>query len=66
VPISINGERVMVAAATLDGLLRERGHAPDAALACAVNGLFVPRAQWSQQALRPNDRIDIVAPVTGG
>jgi sulfur carrier protein len=66
VPVSFNGELLIVEAATLDALLRQRGYALDAAMACAVNGSFVPRAQWAEQALRPNDRIDVVAPVTGG
>lgn len=64
--LSVNGERVTVEAATLAGLLMRRGHALDAALACAVNGVFVPRAQWTQCTLQPGDCIDIVAPVTGG
>jgi len=53
-------------AATLAELLRQQGYAADAAMACAVNREFVPRAQWAAHALDDGDRIDVVAPITGG
>jgi sulfur carrier protein len=34
--------------------------------AVAVNTRFVPRAQYTQQPLREGDRVEIIAPVTGG
>jgi sulfur carrier protein len=34
--------------------------------ASAVNLQFVPRTQYAQTPLRHDDRIDIIAPVTGG
>ena len=34
--------------------------------AAAVNMQFVPNTQYAQQKLQPEDRIDIIAPVTGG
>ena len=34
--------------------------------AAAVNLQFVPSAQYAFTPLQPNDRIDIIAPVTGG
>lgn len=34
--------------------------------AAAVNLQFVPNTQYTQKLLQPNDRIDIIAPVTGG
>ena len=65
--LSVNGERVRSEASTLQALLAERGFDLAAAgFACAVNGVFVPRAQWARQAVRGGDCIDIVAPVTGG
>ena len=67
VGLAVNGEAVRSAAPTLHALLVERGLDPGAGgFACAVNGAFVPRAQWAAHALRGGDRIDIVAPVTGG
>ena len=65
--LELNGTEVHSAALTLQALLLERGLDPtQRAFACAVNGMFVPRAQWAAQSLRGNDRIDIVAPVVGG
>ena len=65
--LELNGTEVHSAAPTLQALLLERGLDPtQRAFACALNGVFVPRAHWAAQSLRGNDRIDIVAPVVGG
>lgn len=34
--------------------------------AAAVNMEFVPNTQYSQRLLQNDDRIDVIAPVTGG
>jgi sulfur carrier protein len=34
--------------------------------AAAVNLQFVPNTRYAQQLLQPDDRIDIIFPVTGG
>jgi len=34
--------------------------------AVAVNREFVPRSAYAQRALRPDDRIEVIRPVTGG
>lgn len=34
--------------------------------AAAVNLQFIPNTQYDQRVLHANDRIDIIAPVTGG
>lgn len=34
--------------------------------AAAVNLRFVPNTQYTQTLLQPDDRIEIIAPVTGG
>lgn len=34
--------------------------------AVALNGQFVARGRYASQALSPNDRLDVVQPVTGG
>jgi sulfur carrier protein len=34
--------------------------------AAAVNLQFVPNTQYTQKLLKADDRIDIIAPVTGG
>jgi sulfur carrier protein len=65
--LSVNGELLSSRAPTLGELLRERGLDPaGGGFACAVNGCFVPRAQWDSQALAAGDCVDIVAPVVGG
>jgi len=64
--ISLNGQRVDNDAATLQELLQQRGFELTSAMACAVNQQFVPRAQWPQRELADGDRIDVIAPITGG
>ncbi len=39
---------------------------PQPPFAAAVNLQFVPRTAYGQQALHDGDRIEIIAPVTGG
>ena len=66
IDVSLNGERINAAAATLQALLLARGYKLDSAFACAINNAFVPRPQWPVRALQNGDRIDIVTPITGG
>jgi sulfur carrier protein len=62
----INGAPVQTQAADLQALLLERGQDLNAAFACAINNTFVPRAQWPQRSLQAGDRVDLIAPITGG
>ncbi|PZO18207.1 MAG: thiamine biosynthesis protein ThiS [Burkholderiales bacterium] len=39
---------------------------PPAVFAAAVNLQFVPRSNYAQQLLTEGDRIEIIAPITGG
>ncbi|MFN7123528.1 MAG: sulfur carrier protein ThiS [Hydrogenophaga sp.] len=39
---------------------------PPAVFAAAVNLQFVPRTAYAQHVLREGDRIEIIAPITGG
>ena len=39
---------------------------PQAPYAAALNLQFVPRSAYAQQALHDGDRVEIIAPVTGG
>ena len=64
--IHVNGEPCQTRAPHLQSLLLERGHALNSALACAINNRFVPRVEWPQRTLVPGDRVDVVAPITGG
>ena len=42
------------------------GQPPQAPFAVAVNLQFVPRAQYALTPLRAGDRVEVIAPVTGG
>ena len=64
--IHLNGQPVQTAAAHLQALLLERGHALNSAMACAINNRFVPRVQWAERPLQAGDRVDVIAPITGG
>lgn len=50
---------------SLAALLARLGHAPTA-VAVAVNGEFVPRAQRSERRLRGGDQITCFKPIVGG
>ncbi len=39
---------------------------PTPPFAAAVNMQFVPNTQYQQTALKSGDRIDVIAPLTGG
>jgi len=40
--------------------------APTPPFAVAVNTVFVPRAQYAAHLLQDSDRVEVIAPVTGG
>jgi len=68
--IFVNGSAVRTDASNLHALLCEhlprQGLTLESAFACAVNNRFAPRAGWAQQPLAGGDRVDIIAPITGG
>jgi sulfur carrier protein len=64
--VFVNGERVRTHATNLQALLLERGYALDGAFACAVNNTFVARRVWTECGLNATDRVDVIAPITGG
>ena len=66
VHVSLNGERVTTAASSLQALLCAQGYDLAAAMACAINRVFVPRPQWEQRMLANGDQIDVITPITGG
>ena len=63
--VVINGQaHQLPAGATLVHAIDAVGiHPPFAA---AVNLQFVPKTQYAQTPLQPNDSIELIAPVTGG
>jgi sulfur carrier protein len=63
--VFINNEsRELPLGATLADALRVCD--PPAVFAAAVNLQFVPRSAYAQQVLTEGDRIEIIAPITGG
>jgi sulfur carrier protein len=66
--LRLNGKVEVIAATTVEGLLRERGLDPAQVrfLAVAVNGAVVPRGEWPARALAPGDDVEIVRPLQGG
>lgn len=50
--------------ATLADAVQRAGIQPP--FAAAVNLQFVPRTQYAQHTLHPNDEIELIAPITGG
>jgi sulfur carrier protein len=65
--IRINGESEPLAAATLAALLAEKAiDTEQRGIAVALNGSVVPRADWSETALKPGDAIEIVRARQGG
>ncbi|MFC7400317.1 sulfur carrier protein ThiS [Chelatococcus sp. GCM10030263] len=64
--IRINGEDEALTAATVADLVAQH-IAPEArGVAVALNGAVVPRARWTETALSPGDRIEIVHARQGG
>jgi len=63
--IIINGDETQVQATLLSEVLRECGYAHQR-IATAVNGDFVHTAARAQTELREGDRLEVVAPMSGG
>jgi sulfur carrier protein len=59
-----NQPHELPAGATLADALRVCD--PPAVFAAAVNLQFVPRGRYAQQTLAEGDRVEIIAPITGG
>ena len=66
VEIFFNGKAVQTRAPHLQALLLEQGYVLEEAFACAVNNMFVGRPQWPHHVLQAGDRLDVIAPITGG
>lgn len=65
--IQVNGQAEQLAAACIADLLAGRGIGADTpAVAVALNGAVVRRAQWADTPLKPGDALDIVRPFQGG
>lgn len=66
ITITLNGEtRQLPPGTSLADLVAAQGAAP-AALATALNGQFVPRAERGSQLLQAGDAVFTFQPITGG
>lgn len=63
--IELNGESLTTEAATLAGLLAERGFDPNS-VATAIDGDFVPRSLRADTALRDGVKVEVLSPMQGG
>lgn len=65
--ILVNGEPHPLRNGDIRALLTDQGiDEEQGGVAIAVNGEVVPRGDWDQTPLRPNDKIEIVHIVRGG
>ncbi len=63
--IELNGLPTEVAAANLGDALTALGYG-SAALATALNGVFIPVAARATTPLHDGDRVEVLAPMQGG
>ncbi len=64
--ISLNGEQKVIATSTrLSDAMLAWGFS-EKKCAVAINGEFVPRANYESMILNNKDEVDVVAPVGGG
>jgi sulfur carrier protein len=63
--VIVNGEQTEVQASDLTALLTEMDY-EHTQLAIAVNQQVVPRARWSDTAIKSGDQIEIITPRQGG
>ena len=63
--IICNGEVREVVGTTLGELIEELGLADDV-VATALNGMFVPTSARHGTPLKPNDAVEVLAPMQGG
>lgn len=63
--ILVNGQLIHTESTTLAALLNEQQF--DAgAVACALNGDFIPRDRYSTTSLGEGNRIEVLSPMQGG
>ena len=64
--IELNGQHVALPETlSLQEALKHLGY-PEGSFAIAVNRTFVPQTHYAHTLLKPNDILDIVAPMCGG
>ena len=63
--LTVNGERQVVSATTLSGLMDALDYRGEW-LATAINGELVKASRRSERLLKEGDRIEILSPMKGG
>ena len=64
---TLNGEARALSARTVVALLADEGiDLASGGIAVARNGEVVPRSEWDQTPIEPDDRIELVRIVRGG
>jgi sulfur carrier protein len=63
--IQLNGRAIRTEASTLSELLIEQ-QIDAACVACAFNGNFVPKSQYSSQQLEEGCQLEVLSPMQGG
>jgi sulfur carrier protein len=63
--IILNGKPVSMEQTTLDQLVAARVH-QTRGVAVAINGVVVPRGEWSKTRLRVGDQVEIIKVMVGG
>ncbi|WP_020559931.1 sulfur carrier protein ThiS [Thiofilum flexile] len=65
--LTLNGETIQAHANTLlDQILAEYLENIDLPFAVAINGVFVPRQQYTKTTLKQGDSIEVLSPNVGG
>lgn len=63
--ILLNGRRIATAATTLAALLAEQ-QIDAGCVASALNGEFIPRSRYAEQALSEGCELEVLSPMQGG
>jgi sulfur carrier protein len=64
--VTINGEAVVLTAASVAELVESRIGEAKRGIAVALNGAVVPRADWAGTPLQAGDKVEIVRVLQGG
>lgn len=64
--VLVNGRAVAFAGGVLMDLLRQLSLDQRSGMAVALNDQVVPKSQWAEQMLQPQDRITLITATAGG
>jgi sulfur carrier protein len=66
VTVVLNGAKVELAPGSTVAAVVEEIGGPPGGRAVAVNGEVVPRSQWTEVVLAPEDRVEVLTAAQGG